>query len=167
MQTIAVHFKRTFNQNWGDKRKGKDQNWNQSLPGRPNKHEQLHVSTIFTKKQGDLPVDITWTGYTTREFKTILSTRSSYHSSWNKWIITRPKITEFIQWNRLHTKPGICNFSLTKWTGHDAQKFGIRRHTTTKYRRGDQCQRRRQCLDNFRQYMNYGKLWERGYIILP
>ena len=86
MQTkFVVHFKRTINQNWkGDKGKGKDQNWNQSLSGRPDKHEQLHIPTISTKKQGDLPVDFAWTGHTTQEFKTILSTRSSYHSSWNE-----------------------------------------------------------------------------------
>ena len=87
-----------------------------------------------------------------RKFKTILSIRTSYYPSWNKWIITRPKgISQLIKWNRPYTKSGIWNFCITKWTGYDAQTIGIRRYTNTKYRRGDQC------LDSPRQFRNYCK----------
>ena len=42
---------------------------------------KLHIPTISTKKQGHLPMDFIPTRHTTQEFKTILSTRSSYYSS--------------------------------------------------------------------------------------
>ena len=43
----------------------KNQTGDQSLPGRPYKHEQLYISSISTKKQGDFPMDPTLTRYTT------------------------------------------------------------------------------------------------------